>query len=102
MIHGSFLFHPHPAKPFYYCYGGTLHNSDTLSTDDPALYHNDSVYIFLTVRFILPSPFLVYITLHIACNLFKISSHTLFKKCFKEKKCFLPIDKNMDLQYTLN
>ena len=65
--------------------------------DNPALYHNYSVYIFLT-------PFdsychlysSVYITLRIACNLFKISSHTLFKKCF------LPIDKNMDLQYTLN
>ena len=76
-----FCFHPHPANHFYYCYGGTLHNSDTLSTDNPAPYHNYSVYIFLT-------PFdsychlhsLVYITLHIACNLFKISSHTLFKK----------------------
>ncbi len=51
--------------------------------DNPALYHNYSVYIFLT-------PFdsychlysSVYITLRIACNLFKISSHTLFKKVF--------------------
>ena len=80
-----FRFHPHPTNHFYYCYGGTLHNSDALSTDDPALYHNYSVYIFLT-------PFDPYCHLHppvyiyriirfrIACNLFKMSSHTLFKK----------------------
>ena len=83
MIHGSFLFSSAPGKPFYYCYGGTLHNLDTLSTDNPALYHNYSVYIFLTPfdsYCHLHSP--VYITLRIAYNLFKISSHTLFKKVF--------------------
>ena len=134
-----FCVHPHPANHFYYCYGGILHNSDILSTDNPALYHNYSVYIFLTPfdpychlhpRFILRQHrtikaavlcrnfvlwlccsftvihqvlpqncassvrkiysqitlvqlcgiALKYHTLRIACNLFKISSHILFKK----------------------
>ena len=48
VIHGSFSFPSAPGKPFYYCYSGILHNSDILFTDNPALYHNYSVYIFLT------------------------------------------------------
>ena len=96
-----FCVHPHPANHFYYCYGGTLHNSDALSTDNPALYHNYFVYIFLT-------PFDPYCHLHSPIYIYRIISSVspaIFSKSLPvhySKKCFLPIDKNMDLQYTLN
>ena len=102
VIHGSFFVFIRTRQTiFYYCYGGTLHNSDALSTDDPALYHNYSVYIFLT-------PFDPYCYLHSPVYIYRIIlsvSPATFSRSPPiqySKRCFLPIDKNIDLQYTLN